>query len=499
MKYYILLLPAVVLLATQLHAQTNETFTGPYLGQDPPGMVSKVFALGFISTDAGELNSVLSPDGNEFYFSRRGIPGQPSALMVSKRVNDIWTVPEKLEISGAYSDIDLYITADGKSLVFCSTRPHEEGGDERSEHDFWVSARIWNAWAEPKPFAHEAISEYEDFYPVLTAKGNLYFNSQRGGQRGNNIFCSEYMDGEYTEAIKLPGPINSDDWEFDAYLTQDEKMIVFSSTRPGGYGGADIYVSRKGSDGNWTEPRNLGPSVNSASYEYGASISPDGKFLFYTSSRNGSEDIFWISADVLSNKSADASPPEVIDYGKIFMNHLMKNWDDIHDVIMRYHYEDPWLKGKALINMTWNHGRLEDAEVLENTTGYPAFGMDLISAMKAWKINEITDSWSSAIPIKTSIKGSEDPDFDEYGILTGKILDEDGKPLSGAGLVLVSTDNTSIKSKALHTNREGIFIETLILPGTYQLSCNLKGYEPVTIEDILIEKGKHCKQDISIK
>lgn len=184
---------------------------------------------------------------------------------------------------------------------------------------------------------------------------------------------------------------------------------------------------------------------------------------------------------------------------EIFMNHFKQNWDDIHDVIMRYHYEDPWLQGRALINMTWTQGRLEDAEVLENSTGNPGFGIDLIAAMKSWEIKKISGPWSSALPIKTSIKGSEEPDFAEYGILTGKLIDREGKPLSGAGLVLVSTDKTSIKSRALHTNREGIFIETLIFPGTYQLTCNVKGYAPVTIENIVIEKGKHCKQDISIK
>ena len=184
---------------------------------------------------------------------------------------------------------------------------------------------------------------------------------------------------------------------------------------------------------------------------------------------------------------------------EIFMDYFKNNWDDIHDVIMRYHYENPWLQGRALINMTWTQGRLENAEVLENTTGNPGFGNDLVAALKSWEIKKISGPWSSALPIKTSIKGSEDPEFAEYGILTGKILDKDGKPLPGAGLVLVSTDNTSRKSRALHTNREGIFIETLLLPGSYQLSCSVKGYEPVTIEDIVIEKGNHCKQDISIK
>ena len=181
---------------------------------------------------------------------------------------------------------------------------------------------------------------------------------------------------------------------------------------------------------------------------------------------------------------------------EIFMSHLKKNWDDIHDVIMRYHYEEPWLKGKVVINMTWTQGRLEEAEILENTTGNNTLGPDLITAMKSWEIDEITNSWSSALPIRTTIKGSEDPDFDEYGILTGSLTDREGNPIPGAGLVLSASDRTSRKSIALHTNREGIFIETLIPPGTWEISCSEEGYDPIYLKDIEIEKGKHCKRDI---
>ena len=499
MKNTILLLFALFAGAYLQQTICQSELTGPYMGQVSPEASSAVFAPDFISTEAGELNSVFCCDGNEFYFSRRGIPGKPSVLMVSQRTNDIWSEPQPLEFSGIYSDIDLYIAHDGGSLIFCSTRPHHKGDAEKADHDLWIAKRYGNAWSEPEPFAPGAMSEYEDFYPVLAASGNLYFNSQRGGRGGNNIYCSHFIDGNYSEAIMLPAPINTEHWEFDAFLTRDENTIVFSSTRPGGYGGADIYVSRKEPDGSWSDPRNLGPAVNSASYEYGASISPDGKFFFYTSSRNGSEDIFWIPAEVLSNDKTFIPPPEAIEYGKIFMDHLRKNWDYIHDVIMRYHYEDPWLKGNVVIDMTWVKGKLESGEILENTSGNTQYGNDLVKALQQWEISELSDEWSSALPIKTGIKGSDDPDFSEYGILTGKISDTDGMPVSDAGLVLTASDRTSRKSIALHTNSEGIFIETLIPPGKWQISCNIDGYVPIVLEDILIEKGKHCKQDIILK
>ena len=75
-------------------------------------------------------------------------------------------------------------------------------------------------------------------------------------------------------------------------------MIIFSSDRPGGVGRADIYISHL-ENGRWSEPMNLGEAVNSEASEYGAMISPDGRFFFFTSSRTGMEDIYWVSADVL--------------------------------------------------------------------------------------------------------------------------------------------------------------------------------------------------------
>ena len=61
----------------------------------------------------------------------------------------------------------------------------------------------------------------------------------------------------------------------------------------------DILTMSLLEDGRWSEPTNLGAAVNSEASEYGAMLSPDGRFLFFTSSRTGMEDIYWVSADIL--------------------------------------------------------------------------------------------------------------------------------------------------------------------------------------------------------
>lgn len=294
--FYVVIFWQSALVFCQTNPKNFPVLRGPYLGQTPPGNQSKVFAPDFVSTEYGELNSILTSDGNEFYFSRRGIPEKPSAIMVSKMINNIWTKPEPVDFTSKYDDIDLFIKPDGISLIFCSDRPHRKDDDIKRDHDFWVSKRKGNIWTEPVLFAKAALSDYEDFFPVVTKSGNLYFNSQRGGQGTNDIYCSKFKDGKYTPAKKLPAPINTEYTEFDAYVSPDENMIIFSSTRPGGSGWSDIYISFKKADGRWSDAKNLGKEINSPWSEYGSAISPDGKYFFYTSNKKGSEDIYWISA-----------------------------------------------------------------------------------------------------------------------------------------------------------------------------------------------------------
>jgi hypothetical protein len=119
------------------------------------------------------------------------------------------------------------------------------------------------------------------------------------------------------------------------------------------------------------------------------------------------------------------------------MSYFKKNWDDIHDVIMRFHNDNPGLKGVVLINMNWQQGKLVFASINSNDTGDPAFGNSLIEAIKKWQIPGLADNWGTTIPIRTAIYGSNDPAFNERGIFTGNIADSSGNPVKGARIILV--------------------------------------------------------------
>jgi Tol biopolymer transport system component len=141
----------------------------------------------------------------------------------------------------------------------------------------------------------------QDYYPTLTRTGTLYFSSNRQGGLGeNDIYRARRVDGRWTPPENLGRGVNSEFREFDPFIAPDESYVIFASTRPGGLGGSDLYISFRNARGEWDEPKNMGPSVNSAASDYTPILCPDGRYLFFTSSREGQDDIFWIDSRVVA-------------------------------------------------------------------------------------------------------------------------------------------------------------------------------------------------------
>jgi Tol biopolymer transport system component len=92
--------------------------------------------------------------------------------------------------------------------------------------------------------------------------------------------------------LHLPTPVNDENSQPDLWVSPDESwMILVITDHPSGFGGDDLYLSRW--DGSvWSTPSNLGPGVNSEEYEYGPTISADGQYLYFTSHRGESADVY---------------------------------------------------------------------------------------------------------------------------------------------------------------------------------------------------------------
>ena len=198
--------------------------------------------------------------------------------------------------------------------------------------------------------------------------------------------------------------------------------------------------------------------------------------------------IFFPGSRLLAQEETPQHDPNAT----LFISHLQEHWDDLHDVIMRFHMDDPGLKGVVFIDMEWTDGSLAMAVADSNTTGNEAFGTALTEAMAAWKIEGMSGAWMATVPVRTAIVCSDDPAFDRCGILTGKVTDASGNPISLAEMNLVN-DQDEYEPISIRANREGIFIKTLIPPGSWTLECMDDGFGAESARKLYFTGGEHIK------
>jgi hypothetical protein len=293
--------------------------SGPYLGQPPPGGEPELFAPGIVSTGLAELNSVFTPDGGEFYYAVD--TGLDWVIMVTRMRDGVWTEPVATPFTREHSGVDLCISADGNRLLYCSNRSRSGGGEPEGDFDIWCVERDREGpWSEPVNL--EAVNSADhEFYPCLAADGTLYFQSRReGGIGGSDIYRARFIKGEYAEPENLGPVVNSPGNEGDVFVAPDESYLIFHSR---GHrrmtGDGSLFISFRGGEGEWSEPRNLGEVMEADRSDFCPMLSPDGRYFFFSSARpnlkdaggavtwsslheaqsrpgNGGTDIYWIDA-----------------------------------------------------------------------------------------------------------------------------------------------------------------------------------------------------------
>jgi Tol biopolymer transport system component len=129
----------------------------------------------------------------------------------------------------------------------------------------------------------------------------VYFASNRQGgfDKKGDIWRANHSPGKPLEVENIGAIVNSKAWDWGPCIAPDESYLIFISERLGGFGYSDLYISFKNMEGSWTSPVNMeknGTGINLKDTGTGsATISPDGKYLFF--SRSG--DIYWISSNII--------------------------------------------------------------------------------------------------------------------------------------------------------------------------------------------------------
>jgi len=204
------------------------------------------------------------------------------------------------KINSVYNDHSPVISADESVLIFTSRRSGSVGNkllpDGQYDEDLYeVHKMPNNQWGKVENIGSPINTPGHDASVGLSVDGQtlLIYRDDNGD---GNIYYSHLDGDQWSAPKKFPYPINTKSRETDASLSADGQTLFFTSDRKGGFGGLDIYVSRKLPTGDWGIPQNLGPNINTPYDEEGPFIHADGVTLFFSSKGHntmGGYDIFF--------------------------------------------------------------------------------------------------------------------------------------------------------------------------------------------------------------
>ena len=277
-----------------------------------------------VNTEYKELNPLLSPDGKTLYFSRQNHPQNIGGV---KDKEDIWY--SELDSAGRWQlaqnlgvlnnegpnfiNTIKAVTPDGKSalMVLLGNKYLDNG---KMLAGVSISTNVGGVWS--KPIALNIINDYnyaeKANYFLADNRKTLLMSVERDDSQGDRDLYVTFMnaDSTWSEPKNLGDVVNSAGEESAPFLASDDKTLYFSSTGFSGYGGNDVYVTRRLDDTwtNWSEPENLGPEINSPLEDLFFNIPAASEFAYY--SRGLSEtnaDIFRVKLPIVKSPDAYAT------------------------------------------------------------------------------------------------------------------------------------------------------------------------------------------------
>lgn len=265
--------------------------SGLYLDETPPGMEPKLFAPGIISTfDNHEFSMTFTPDADELYFTRRSLTGVGGQrIWYMRLLNGNWTMPELAPFTYDTFEFEPHIIPDGSKIYYGSRRPKPGETENNSRSDIWVLDKTDDGWGKPKYIGTDMM------YVSANSEGTIYYTniSQNGG-----IVKREWNGTDFEPEVKFDENINFLVGIAHPFIAPDENYLIYDG-RVSREAETDLYVSFKTKDGDWTKGQKIGHDVNTEFGEMTASVSPDGKYLFFESSRTGVLSTFWVSMEVI--------------------------------------------------------------------------------------------------------------------------------------------------------------------------------------------------------
>jgi Tol biopolymer transport system component len=263
---------------------------GIYFGQTLPGETPVLFAPEILhSVSAWVEATEFSPDGSLFFLAVGDSTYSSAKLYYSKRVNNVWTpFSEPPFLSGFSFSHEPVFSADGTTLTFT-------GKKGAGTLDLWTVRYTAQGWDTPVAMPAPINSNAKEYRGSYMSDGTMYFGSSRSGMM--QVYKAR-NDTSRVPAVELVGPpISTKSFEGDPCIAPDGRFLMFYSAR--NRESSDLYVSFHDGKGGWGTPINLGDRFNSSADEYGAHLSSDGKYLFFTRHTATGNSIYWVATSAI--------------------------------------------------------------------------------------------------------------------------------------------------------------------------------------------------------
>ena len=264
-----------------------------FLGQTPPGNTPKALPLfvnhGFFAAE----RIAISNDGRDIYYSeiKSYYPIRGENIKRYTFSDGKWNGP-----------FDLFIGF-GPALSLTGDTMYFERKGSGNKSETYISVRKGSGWGNPKRILTRLDKAH---YYQVTKSGNQYISSIAGNGAGLNDWCKVVTTGADTTASSLERPLNTGGDNLDFFVSQDESYMIVTN-RPG------LAISYRKEDGSWTNPRNFGPKIDFGLGSWGPWVTPDNKFLFYTTGTKPDYSdvaVYWVRIDsaIDSLKNTNISP-----------------------------------------------------------------------------------------------------------------------------------------------------------------------------------------------
>ncbi|EKS08196.1 OmpA family protein [Leptospira santarosai] len=357
---------------------------------------------GGINTGLNEFGISLTDDGNVLYFYSKRENSIYTDLYRSTRIEgDKWQPGEEIgNLNSNFDDQSPFILNREEGIIFSSNRDGSiefqlSNGKIGVSRDLYFSKKVNSSWIKPIALPGTVNTEEIEENPFLF-DNRLYFTRYPFGQVSEaDIFVSIYRNKTWEKATSLPDPINTVYSEIAATIGKDGRTIYFSSNRPGGFGGYDLYKSTLLPNGNFSEPINLGPEINTAGDEAFYLEAGDGSTFYFCRKSGHDYDIY----SVVSNPFQELEKGKSISLDSIHFAlgsyEILENSFSILENLNSYLKENANVKIK-IVGHTDLNGDYQDNVILSRNRA---------NAVKDYLVKKGIDSSR----IVTEGKGSSEP------------------------------------------------------------------------------------------